>query len=82
MKHDISTFAANLLHHARSGKHARIGGIFTPEELTAAAIALQAFPVLASALQDIANYDDRAVIENDAGEALRRMARVAIAKAF
>ena len=41
---------------------------------------LQKNEELLAALQEIAEYDDRYTMENDAGYALRRMARQAITK--
>jgi len=51
---NIQTLAANMRNAFIERKGATIGGgKFTPEELKAGAIALKAFPILLSALEEI-----------------------------
>lgn len=73
---NIATLAANMRIAFINRKSAKIGGgIFTPEELKAGAIALAAFPDLLVALQQIDSNAAESV------EWIRRVARAAIAKA-
>lgn len=52
------------------------GGLFSPDEIERH---VACYEGMRKALREIARYSDRAVIENDAGDTLRYMARVALA---
>jgi hypothetical protein len=73
---NIATLAANLKHASWEGSNVVIGGgVFTPKELQNGAKALEAFPDLLVALQQIDSNAAESV------EWIRRVARAAIAKA-
>jgi hypothetical protein len=67
----------NLKHAARNHEMVTVGGgQFNYFDVTAH---VERYEGMAKALREIADYDDRAVCENDAGDALRHFARVALA---